>query len=109
VFWLNPADNWGAIPGAGFDLSGFSKIKFWARSNVFVYAEFGAGGVTGDDPDSMEKVSRYFLITPEWREYTIELSGDRSYVIGGFYISASRLSGDTLPLIFYLDNIRYER
>jgi exo-beta-1,3-glucanase (GH17 family) len=109
VYWLNPADNWGTISGAGYDLSGFTKIKFWARSNVFVIAEFGTGGVTGDYPDSMEKITRYFLITPSWREYTIELSGDRSYIIGGLYLSVSRTASDILPLTFYLDNMRYER
>src|SRR5262245_21943867 len=31
VFWQEPANNWGTVKGAGFNLSGAKKIKFLAR------------------------------------------------------------------------------
>ncbi len=31
VYWQEPANNWGTVPDAGFDLSGVSRLTFWAR------------------------------------------------------------------------------
>jgi hypothetical protein len=111
VYWQNPAGNWGTVPNAGYDLSKFTKLTFWARSDEFLTInEFGAGGIEGDYPDSMYKHTESFLLTPEWKKYTIDLDGDLSYVIGGFYWStANEFYIREEPIIFYLDNIRYEK
>ena len=109
VYWLNPANNWGKRKG-GFNLSGAQKLTFWARGEEGgeQIQEFIVGGITGDFPDSDTAIIGPVILTPEWRQYTIDLRGkDLSYISGGF---AWTTSVDSNPEMctFYLDEIKFE-
>jgi exo-beta-1,3-glucanase (GH17 family) len=116
IYWLQPADNWGIVPDAGFDLSQYSRLSFWARSDNEVRVEFGVGGVTGEYPDSLQpsRSTGLLTLTSEWIQYEIDLSGaDLTYIIGGFYFVLNwRNNGiaesSSTPLVFYLDNIIFQ-
>ncbi len=109
IYWLNPANNWGSRKG-GFNLSEATKLTFWAkgeRSGEQI-EEFKVGGITGDFPDSDSAFIGPVILTPEWRQYTIDLRGkDLSYISGGFAWS-SKVDFNQKGCTFYLDNIQYE-
>ena len=116
-----PKANWGDYPDAGFDLTGATKLTFYAKGkNGGERVEFFAFGVgrdaeTGEPekpyPDSSPKVTLgYITLTPSWDEYTINLSGiNLSYVLGGFGWVASADENNNDDIIFYLDEIRYDK
>ena len=107
IYWLQPENNWCTVPDAGFDLSEYNKLVFCARGEVG--GEHIKFGVDGLDCDSTPKASQWITLTPEWQEYTIDLTGrDLSNIIGGFLWVTNR---DKNPsgAVFYLDEIRYER
>jgi len=109
VYWLNPANNWGQQKG-GFNLSGATQLKFWARGEKGgeQIQEFKVGGILGDYPDSDMAMIGPVILSNEWREYSIDLRGkDLSYISGGFSWSTNT---DVNPegCVFYLDYIRFE-
>ena len=109
MYWQNPANNWGEKDG-GFDLTGATKLTFWARGeqggeNI---QEFKVGGITGKYSDSDVAVIGPVELTKEWKQYTIDLTGkDLSYIIGGFCWATN---ADVNPngATFYLDDIMFE-
>ena len=110
IYWQNPANNWGNKEGAGFDFSSASKLTFWAKGakGDEQIAEFKIGGIMGEYPDSDYCLIGPVTLTPEWKQYTIDLRGkDLTHIIGGFCFSTNR---DLNPdgAVFYLDEIRYE-
>ncbi len=109
VYWQNPANNWGSKKG-GFDLTGATTLKFWARGEKGGerIEEFKIGGLTGEYPDSDTAAIGPVILTTEWKEYTIDLRGkDLSYISGGFCWATN---ADVNPdgATFYLDDIVYE-
>lgn len=109
IFWQNPAHNWGNRKG-GFNLTGATKLTFWARGEKGGerIEEFKMGGITGDYPDTDVAFIGPVILTPEWKEYIIDLRGkDLSYISGGFSWSTNT---DVNPesCTFYLDDLRYE-
>lgn len=113
LFWLNPADNWGTLLG-GYDLTDAKKLVFWARGEKGgeVITEFKMGGIVGPYSDTATAGIKNVTLTPEWKEYTIDLTGkDLSRICGGFcwIISFAR---NPLPIrtkiTFYVDDIYYE-
>jgi hypothetical protein len=109
IFWLNPANNWGSKKG-GFNLTGAEKLTFWAKGEKGGerLEEFKVGGITGDYPDTDTAGIGPVILTPEWKEYSIDLRGkDLSYISGGFSWSTNT---DVNPqeCTFYLDNIQYQ-
>jgi hypothetical protein len=125
---VKPRGNWGDYPDAGYDLSGATKLTFWARgAQGGERVEFFAFGVGRDPdtgvpiepyPDSSAKVTLcgllaspcYVTLEPTWRLYTINLTGlDLSYVIGGFGWVTNALENNNQSIIFYLDDIRYDK
>lgn len=110
IFWQEPANNWGDKKGAGYDLTGATKLTFWARGakGGEKIAEFKIGGITGEYPDSDSASIESIVLTKEWREYTIDLKGkDLSYIIGGFCFALSKKDNPN-GCAFYLDNISYK-
>ncbi len=109
IYWLNPANNWGHRKG-GFNLTGAKKMTFWARGEKGgeQIQEFTIGGIAGNYPDSDMITLGPVILTPQWRQYTIDLRGkDLSYISGGFaWITNENVNTDTC--IFYLDEIRFE-
>lgn len=109
VYWQNPVNNWGDIKG-GFDLTGATKLTFWARGEKGdeTIVRFGIGGLSGKYPDSCKAEIGPVTLTKEWREYTIDLRGkDLSYIIGGFYWMTDKNSNPD-GAVLYLDDIKYE-
>jgi PKD repeat protein len=115
-----PKENWGTVPNAGINLTGAHVLKFYARGEQggerVEFFTFGVGrnDVTGDPikpyPDSSKKRSTgYITLTNQWREYSIDVSSqDLSYVLGGFGWVSSSVENNGQPIIFYLDDIRYD-
>ena len=109
IYWQNPANNWGSRK-AGFDLTGATKLSFFARGakGGEIVSEFKMGGLTGEFSDSDAAGIGPAMLTNEWKEYEIDLRGkDLSHIIGGFCLSAN---ADDNPdgFVIYLDDIRYK-
>lgn len=109
LYWQSSANNWGKKK-SGFDLTGATKLTFWARGEKGGerIEEFKMGGITGDYPDSDASGINGVILTKEWKQYTIDLGGkDLSYVSGGF-CWATNLDVNPEGCTFYLDDIIYE-
>ncbi|MFZ5801437.1 MAG: hypothetical protein ACOY3D_08730 [Candidatus Omnitrophota bacterium] len=109
LYWQSPANNWGSRKG-GFDLTGATKLTFWARgeNGGERIEEFKLGGITGDYPDSDSAGIGPVILTKDWKQYTIDLRGkDLSYISGGF-CWATNLDVNPDGATFYLDDIVYE-
>lgn len=109
IYWQNPANNWGSRPG-GYDLTGSTKLIFWARGEVGGerIEEFKVGGITGEYSDSDVAGIGPLLLNKEWTKYEIDLSDkDLSSIIGGFAWAAN-LDNNPDGITFYLDDIKFE-
>jgi len=109
VFWQNPPNNWGNKKG-GFDLTGMTKLTFWARGakGGEVIQKFMVGGIKGMYPDSAEIELGPVELTDTWQQYTINLAGkDLSTISGGFsWTTTADLNPEGAT--FYLDDIKFE-
>jgi len=108
VVWQDPANDWGELAG-GWNLTGAKQLKFWARGEKggeTVSFKFGILGADKKFSDSSMGAINDVKLTKEWAEYTIDLSGkDLSRIKTGFVWS---LAGQGSPVVFYLDDIRFE-
>lgn len=114
-----PKANWGDYENAGIDLTGATKLTFYAKGKtggeVVEFFAFGVGRypATGVPlkpyPDSSAKVSLGLIqLTNKWQKYTLDVTvADISYVLGGFAWVASSLYNST-DITFYLDQIQYD-
>jgi hypothetical protein len=113
IYWQQPANNWGTVPEAGYDLQGAQKLTFWARGDQGgeVIYEFKMGGLSsGQDPDSDSASIGPIELSKEWEKYEIDLRGrDLSYVIGGFAWATNIDVNDPDGIVFYIDEIKYEK
>lgn len=110
IYWLNPANNWGQRKG-GFNLTGAQTLTFWAKGEEGgeQIQEFTIGGITGNYPDSDIAVIGPVILTPQWRQYSVDLRGkDLSYISGGFAWSTSEEVNPSDRCTFYLDDMRFE-
>src|ERR1039457_493251 len=91
VYWQAPANNWGEKAG-GYDLSGYKRLTFWAKSDRPIkIAEFKVGGLTGEHADTDSVNIGPVDVTQTWAKYTIDLAEKNlSHIVGGFAWSASR-------------------
>jgi len=109
VYWQNPANNWGSKKG-GFDLTGMTKLTFWARGakSGELIQKFKVGGITGTYPDTADVEIGPLELTDTWKQYTINLAGkDLSYISGGFcWVTTTDLNPEGAT--FYLDDIKFE-
>ena len=109
VYWQNPANNWGSKNG-GFDLTGMTKLTFWARGakGGEVIQKVMVGGIKGTYPDSAAVELGPIELTDTWKQYTINLSGkDLTYINGGFcWTTTADLNPDGAT--FYIDDIKFE-
>jgi hypothetical protein len=113
VYWLQPANNWGQdamLKDKGFDLTGHTRLVFWARAEQNSAMEFKTGGIVAPYGDSLEYPRATIAdLTTEWQRFEIGLQeADLSYIIGGFVFAAS---WDNNPdgITFYLDDVRFEK
>ena len=109
VYWQFPGNQWGKRRG-GYDLTGAKKLSFWARGEKGgeVIQEIKMGGISGKYMDSDSSGIGPIVLTSEWREFQIDLTGvDLSYISGGF-CWATNLDRNPSGCTFYLDDIVYE-
>jgi hypothetical protein len=108
IVWQDPANDWGDQPG-GWNLDGAKKLTFWARGDKggeTVTFKFGVLGPDKKYADSMTGESGALKLTSNWTEYNIDLAGkDMTRIKTGFVWS---LTGQGSPVVFYLDDIRFE-
>ena len=113
MYWQFPANNWGTKKG-GFDLTGMTKLTFWARGEKGgeIIQKIGVGGIGLDKevpyPDSTIVETEPIELTDVWKEYTINLTGqDLSYISGGFlWVVTSDMNPEGAT--FHLDEIKFE-
>ena len=109
TYWQSSVNNWGNKK-SGFDLTGMTKISFWARGakGGEVIQKFVVGGIKGTYPDSTLVEVGPIELTDAWKQYTINLAGkDLSYLNGGFgWITTADLNPD--GAVFYVDDIKFE-
>lgn len=107
IVWQNPANDWGDLPG-GFELTGATRLAFWARgAKGGETVKFGFGMIGNDKKfGDSSKAEREVTLTPGWKRYEIPLGGKSLRRIkSGFWWS---LGGQGAPVTFYLDDVRYE-
>ncbi|TRZ94328.1 hypothetical protein D4R78_06585 [bacterium] len=111
VYWQNPANNWGSKKG-GFDLTGMTKLTFWARGakggELLQKVMVGMSNKDKTYPDTASVEMGPIELTDSWQQYTVNLVGkDLSYINGGFGWSTT---ADLNPegATFYIDDIKFE-
>jgi uncharacterized protein YraI len=108
VYWLN--EGWGNIPNAGFNLAGFTRLTFWARTdNPNMFAEFKVGGVEGEYPDSLRpaRSTGVIQLSSEWTQYEIDLSNAELTHINGGFVWVTNWAGANGGGTLYLDDIQF--
>jgi len=109
VYWQNPANNWGNKKG-GFDLTGMTKLTFWARGakGGEVIQKIMIGGIKGTYPDSAAVEMGPIELTDSWKQYAVNLVGkDLSYMNGAFgWTTTADLNPEGAT--FYIDDIKFE-
>jgi hypothetical protein len=107
VAWQNPADDWGDAEG-GFDLTGATKLTFWARGETGGETVEFKFGILGNDKPHHDTAagSLAVTLTPEWKQYEIPVAGKdlRRIKTGFVWVVAA----DGKPVVFHLDDIRWE-
>ncbi|MCX6950566.1 MAG: hypothetical protein NTV51_00010 [Verrucomicrobia bacterium] len=116
-----PSANWGSLPNAGVDLTGATRLSFWARGEQGgEKVKFFCLGVGRDDqtgranmpyPESSPQITTGFVtLTRNWTQYSISVrSSNLSYVLGGFGWVTNAPDNANRSITFYLDDIQYDR
>jgi len=107
VVWQDPPNDWGTRPG-GYDLSGATRLVFWARGargGERVTFGYGLIGIEKRFHDSaLDRME--ITLGREWQRYVIDLAGhDLSCIKSGFLWTVQAQSE---PLAFFLDDVRFE-
>jgi hypothetical protein len=108
VVWQHPEGDWGDRAG-GFNLSGATKLTFWARGAAGnEKVKFGLG--------VLDRTKKYYdttkaeveiELTTEWKQYKIDLAErDLTRIKTGFLWV---VAGQGKPITFFLDDIQYEK
>lgn len=109
IFWQYPDSNWG--DKLGRNLTKAKKITFWVKGAMGgEIVEFKSGGIRGGTyEDSFEVSLGKIKLSPSWKQYEIDLSGqDLSNVIGAFAWVATK-DLNPVGLTFYLKDIYFEK
>lgn len=108
VVWQHPHNDWGDAPG-GYDLTGATRLSFWARgAEGGEKVKFGFGLIDRDKPfyDTAKGETDVIALTTDWKRYEIDLANrDLKRIKTGFYWT---LGGQGKPITFFLDDVRYE-
>jgi hypothetical protein len=108
IAWQSPANDWGTQPG-GFNLTGATKLSFWARGQDGGEDVTFKLGILGNDAkyhDSDHAELNDVSLTKDWKQYSIDLSGkDLSCIKTGFVWV---MAPNPKPVSFYLDDIQYQ-
>lgn len=109
IYWQYPENNWGTVDKS-YQLSGIKKLTFWVKGEKGSeqIQEFKVGGIAGEYGDSDSASIGPVILTVDWKQYEINLSGkDLSRIIGGFAWSTN-LDVNPEGAVFYLDDIKFE-
>lgn len=105
VVWQNPEGD----RAGGFDLSGAQRLSFWARGEKggeVVSFSFGLIAAPKRFTDSATGSLEGVVLTDGWRRYEIPCEGlDLRRIKTGF---AWTLAASGEPVVFYLDEVRWE-
>ena len=107
VIWQSPANDWGSQPG-GMNLTGATKLSFWARGKAGgEKVKIGFGAIGKDKPfHDSAKGEKEFVLTDAWAQYSLDVAGkDLSRIKSGFQWV---VAGQGKPVVFYLDDVRWE-
>ena len=108
VAWQQPEGNWQGDSGKGYDLTGATKLTFWARADEpGLQIKF----LIGYPDDSSGEENFWVELDTLWRQYEIDLSGkDLSDIVCGFAFVFNDVH-DPYPdgCVFYLDDIKYDK
>ena len=108
VVWQNPDNDWGDRPG-GLDLSGATKLTFWARGESGGEEVRFGFGLIGKEKQYFDtgKSEKLVQLTKQWKQVTIDIAGqDLQRIKSGFYWTCAV---SDKPIRFYIDSIRYEK
>ena len=109
VYWQYPNNNWGEQKG--YNLSGHSKLTFFARGeDGGEIATFSVGGIKGrfNDTISTPVSTGSVHLTKEWKQYVIDLRGmDLSQISGGFCVVVTKQENPR-GLVIYIDDLYYQ-
>jgi hypothetical protein len=106
VVWQDPPSDWGQLPG-GYDLTGASKLTFWARgANGGETVKFSFGLLKDKKYNDTASGEKLVTLTTGWQQFAIDLKGkDLSCIKTGFVWTAEARGAQ---VVFYLDDVRYE-
>ena len=107
IVWQHPPNDWGDKPG-GYDLSGANRLTFRAKGRQGgEVATFSIGIIGKDKPHhDSSKTEKKVILSPEWKTYTLDLSGkDLSRIKSGFCIT---VAGQGRPLSIEIADLQYE-
>jgi len=110
IYWQTPANNWGNVEKAGFDLSKAKKLTFWARGEKGgeVITKVKVGGISGNFPDSDDVTVEGITLTDQWTQHTVDLAGKNlTKIIGGFCVVFAKNDNPDGATI-YLDDILFQ-
>ena len=111
VYWWDPPGGDWCRKEGGYDLTGWTKLTFWARGeNGGEPVEFKVGGLMKPDGQACDSIvipytTDPMTLTDTWTQYSISLYGaDLSHIAGGFVW----VTNSEDPITLYLDEIRFE-
>jgi len=111
VAWQQPENNWVGNSGLGYDLTGATKLTFWARTDEPGLELKFLVGYPDDSSGEIFIDGTWVRIYTEWHKYEIDLSGrDLSDVVCGFAVLFNDVHDpDPDGCTFYLDDIKYDK
>lgn len=107
VIWQHPPNDWGDQPG-GYNLTGATKLTFWARGETGGEKVKFVFGVIKREKPHFDTASGELdvVLTREWTQYSFDLTGKNlERIKTGF---GWTVAGQGKPVTFYLDDIQYE-
>ena len=108
VVWQSPEGDWGDR-GGGYDLTGATKLTFWARGEKGGEVVTFAYGILPREKKFFDTgTSKLDLVklTREWQRFEIPVAGqDLTRIKTGFVWT---VASPGQPVTFYLDDIRLE-
>lgn len=104
----SPANDWENNSPGGYDLTGATKLTFWARGSKggeSVTLSMG-GDLTGKYPNTSKVELGEISLTPEWQGFTFDLTGKDLRRIKNPLTLV--FNGNGFPYTIYLDEILFE-
>jgi serine/threonine-protein kinase len=104
----SPPNDWGDKPG-GYNLTGATRLTFWARGKEGGEVVTFKLGMLGSDkkyPDSDHAELPDVALTRDWKQYRIDLTGKNLTCIKTGFVWVVHTTGK--PVTFYLDDVQYE-